>query len=111
MKMNPHRSVVTPGFRNVVDTEVMGKEWELRTFSKIIGLRHPMMPSPIPRRKEDTYQSRMSNRLNRITPMESQQRVANPQGAVNSPAGVGGSKKRMPTCNGSDRVIPEAKAC
>lgn len=67
--------------------------------------------SPPLRRKEGTCRNRMLTGLNRTTPMESRQRVTNPQGAVNSPAGAGSPKKRRPTCNGSDRAIPKAKAC
>lgn len=96
MKMNPHRSVVTPSFRKVIDTEVWGQNGKFALSQMALGVHSSNAPSPFPRRKEDTCQSRMLNRLNRITPMESRQRVANPQGAVNSPAGVGSPKKRMP---------------
>ena len=109
--MNPYRSVVKYNLRNVTDTEAMGIEKMAVFFSKEQGSVFDPLLLTFPRRIEDTYKGRVLTRLNRKTPMESRQRVAKPQGAVNSPVGVGSPKKRMPTCNRPDRAIPKVKTC
>jgi hypothetical protein len=79
----------------------------------------PCTTSPFPRRKEGTYQNRMLNRLNRITPMESaigrdsgSQTVRGGQfssGCRKSQEANAGSRKA--TDNWPDRAMPKAKAC